>query len=186
MNGQGVVWDQQYKQGKENPERTSHMPTKLTPEIITAAIVGFEQQKLHIDTKIAELRSLLTGGPAEPTAAAPDATKGKRRKMSAAARKRIGDAQRKRWAASKGEAESPSKTATAKPKRKMSAAGKKAISEATKKRWAAFHATKQAKKPAAKKAVARTKLSPARKAALVANLAKARAAKAAKVAAGAQ
>ena len=162
------------------------MPTKLTAEIINAAIVGFEQQKLRIDTQIAELRPMLSGGATHPTAAKPEPTKGKRRKMSAAARKRIGDAQRKRWAASKGEAESPSKTATAKPKRKMSAAGKKAISEATKKRWAAFHATKQAKKPAAKKAVARTKLSPARKAALVANLAKARAAKAAKVAAGAQ
>jgi hypothetical protein len=163
------------------------MPTKLTAEIINAAIVGFEQQKLRIDTQIAELRAaMLSGGATHPTAAKPEPTKGKRRKMSAAARKRIGDAQRKRWAASKGEAESPSKTATPKPKRKMSAAGKKAISEATKKRWAAFHATKQAKKPAAKKAVARTKLSPARKAALVANLAKARAAKAAKVAAGAQ
>src|ERR1022692_1694638 len=162
------------------------MPLKLTPEIINAAIVGFEQQELRIDTQIAELRAMLPGGATHPAAANPEPTKGKRRKMSAAARKRIGDAQRKRWAASKGEAESPSKTATAKPKRKMSAAGKKAISEATKKRWAAFHATKQAKKPAAKKAVARTKLSPARKAALVANLAKARKAKAAKVAAGAQ
>src|ERR1039457_6605830 len=158
------------------------MPKQLTNEIIHAAIVGCEQQKLRIDTQIAELRAaMLSGGATHPTAAKPEPTKGKRRKMGAAARKRIGDAQRKRWAASKGEAESPSKTATAEPKRKMSAAGKKAISEATKKRWAAFHATKQAKKP-----VARTKLSPARKAALVANLAKARAAKAAKVAAGAQ
>src|ERR1039457_5325688 len=156
-----------------------------TTEILTAAVLGFEEQKRRIDEQIAEIRQMLDGGRTAP-AAKPEPTKGKRRKMSAAARKRIGDAQRKRWAASKGEAESPSKTATAKPKRKMSAAGKKAISEATKKRWAAFHATKQAKKPAAKKAVARTKLSPARKAALVANLAKARAAKAAKVAAGAQ
>jgi hypothetical protein len=67
----------------------------------------------------------------------------------------------------------------------MSAAGRKAISEATKKRWAAFHAAKQSKKPALKKAVAKRKLSPARKAALVASLAKAREAKAAKAAAGA-
>jgi hypothetical protein len=121
------------------------MPTnKLTPEIITAAILGFEQHKLHIDRQINDLRAMLPGGRTEP-AATPEAPKGKWRKMSAAARKRIGDAQRKRWAASKGEAEPPSKTATAKPKRKMSAAGKKAISEATKKRWAAFHATKQAR-----------------------------------------
>src|ERR1019366_2147551 len=110
------------------------MPKQLTPEIITAAIVGFEQQTLHIDTQIAALRSMLSAGPAQSASATPEPTKPKRRNMSAAARKRIGDAQRKRWAASKGEAESPSKTATAKPKRKMSAAGRKAISEATKKR----------------------------------------------------
>jgi len=158
---------------------------KLTTEIITAAVEGFEQQKLRIDAQIAELRQMLTGSHTA-TAATPEPTKPKRRNMSAAARKRIGDAQRKRWAASKGEAESPSKTATAKPKRKMSAAGRKAISEATKRRWAAFHAAKQAKKAAVKKALPKRKLSPARKAALVANLAKARAAKAAKVAAGAQ
>ena len=81
------------------------MPTNLTPEIINAAIVGFEQQKLRIDTQIAELRSLLTGGTTQTATTTPEPTKGKRRKMSAAARKRIGDAQRKRWAASKGEAE---------------------------------------------------------------------------------
>ena len=61
MTGQGVVWDQQYKQDRENPERTSHMPTNLTPQIINAAIVGFEQEKLRFDAQIAELRSMLDG-----------------------------------------------------------------------------------------------------------------------------
>jgi hypothetical protein len=120
---------------------------ELTPEIITAAIVGFEQQKLRIDAQIAELRQMLGGGPTA-TAATPEVPKGKRRKMSAATRKRIGDAQRKRWAESK---KTPSPVAAsseaAKPKRKLSAAGKKAIVEATKKRWAAFHAAKKAKTP---------------------------------------
>jgi hypothetical protein len=162
------------------------MPThKLTPEIITAAIGGFEQQKIRIDVQIAELRALLTGTPTE-AAAAPKAPTGKRRKMSAAVRKRMGDAQRKRWAESKGHSESPSEKGTPKPKRKMSAAGRAAIVAATKKRWEAFHAAKQAKKPALKKAIAKKKLSPARKAALLANLAKARAARAAKATAGAQ
>jgi hypothetical protein len=53
--------------------------------------------------------------------------------MSAAARKRIGDAQRKRWA------ETGAKTASetaAKPKRKLSATGRAAIVAALKKRWA--------------------------------------------------
>jgi hypothetical protein len=120
------------------------MPTKLTPEIITAAVEGFEQQKLRIDAQIAELRQMLTGSPTA-TAAAPEVPKGKRR-MSAAARKRIGDAQRKRWAESK-KTSSPAAPAAAKPKRKLSAAGKKAIVEATKKRWAAFHAAKKAETP---------------------------------------
>jgi hypothetical protein len=67
----------------------------------------------------------------------------------------------------------------AKPKRQMSAGARKRIALAQKKRWAAFHQA-TAPAPAPKKAVAKRKLSPARKAALVANLAKARAAKAAK------
>ena len=64
--------------------------------------------------------------------------------MSAAARKRMGEVQRKRWAESRGQSESPSEIVTAKPKRKLSAAGKAAIVAALKKRWAA-------KKAAAKK-----------------------------------
>ena len=82
---------------------------KLTHEIITAAIDGFETQKTRIDDQIRELRAMLSGGRAE-LAAAPEVPKGRRRKMSAAARKRIGDAQRKRWAESKGQSESPSET----------------------------------------------------------------------------
>ena len=112
------------------------MPThKLTPEIINAAVEGFEQQKLRIDAQIAELRQMLTGTPTE-TAATPEIPRGKRRKRSAAARKRIGDAQRKRWAESK----KPSSPAAPKPKRRLSAAGKAAIVAALKKRWAAKRA----------------------------------------------
>ena len=89
---------------------------------------------------------MLTGTPTDP-AATPEAPKGKRRKMSAAARKRIGDAQRKRWAESKKESapSSPVAPEAPKPKRKLSAAGKAAIVAALKKRWAA-------KRAAAKKA----------------------------------
>jgi hypothetical protein len=118
---------------------------KLTPEIINAAIVGFEQEKVRIDAQITDLRSMLDGGRSEPVATLA-MLKGKRRKMSAAARKRMGEAQRKRWAESKGQVESPSETVTAKPKRKLSAAGKAAIVAALKKRWAA-------KKASAKKQV---------------------------------
>src|ERR1019366_9104533 len=130
-------------EGKDTgPYMATH---KLTAEIITAAVEGFEQQKLRIDAQIAELRQMLTGAPMEP--ATPEVPKGKRRKMSAAARKRIGDAQRKRWAESKKESEPSSPVApdAAKPKRKLSAACKAAIVAALKKRWAA-------KRAAAKKA----------------------------------
>ena len=118
------------------------MPTpKLTTEIVNAAILGMEAQKEKLDAKIAELRTWLTGGPSEPVAAAEPATP-KRRKMSAAARKRIGDAQRKRWAASKKAAEPPVPEAAPKNKRKLSRAGRAAIVAATKKRWDAVRAAK--------------------------------------------
>jgi hypothetical protein len=68
-----------------------------------------------------------------------------------AVRKRIADAQRKRWAAMKEASGQPSTSERAKPKRKISAAGRKAIIEATRKRWAAFRAQKErAKKASAK------------------------------------
>ena len=76
------------------------MRIKFTNEIISAAIEGFGFQKKQIDTRIAELRQMLSGG-TRPTAATPEAPKRKRRKMSAAGRKAIAEAQRKRWAASR-------------------------------------------------------------------------------------
>jgi hypothetical protein len=120
------------------------MPAKLTPEVITAAIQGFETQKVHIDSRIAELRAMLDGNTeAAPTAATPPR---KRRKMSAAARKRIAAAQRKRWAEAKKQPATRSQAAAPAPKRKrrLSAAGRKHIIEATKRRWALVRAQKQA------------------------------------------
>src|SRR4051794_37635487 len=98
------------------------MPT-LTIEIINAAIVGFEEQKRRLDEQIAELRSLLPGATpsgATPSVATPSSepTNGTRRKMSAAGRKAIAAAQRKRWAAKKAEGNgAPAKSE--KPKRKL-------------------------------------------------------------------
>jgi hypothetical protein len=113
---------------------------QLTQEIIDAAIEGFESQKRRIDEQIAELRALSNGN-APAVAVAP-----KKRGMSAAGRKAIAEAQRKRWAAAKGQAETkaPKVATPVKKKRVLSAAGKAAIVAALKKRWAA-------KKAAAKK-----------------------------------
>jgi hypothetical protein len=130
------------------------MPTNLTPQIINAAIVGFEQEKLRIDTQIAELRSMLDGGPTKLTPAAmPEAPTLKRRKFSAAARRRMKEAQQLRWAKIRGESESPA-PATAepsKPKRKLSRAGRAAIVAALKKRWREKKAATKAAPAVAKK-----------------------------------
>ena len=130
------------------------MPTNLTPQIINAAIIGFEQEKLRIDTQIAELRSMLDGGPTKPTPAAmPEAPTLKRRKFSAAARRRMKEAQQLRWAKIRGESEPPT-TATQEPpkaKRKLSKAGRANIVAALKKRWAEKKAATAKPKPAAKK-----------------------------------
>lgn len=106
--------------------------TTLTPEIIAAAIEGFESQKQRIDLQITELHAMLNGEHAK-SAASPQ--KGKRRKMTAVGRKRIAEAQRKRWAVAKGLSE-PARHESSKPKRRLSAAGKAAIVAALKKRWA--------------------------------------------------
>ena len=115
------------------------MPIKLTNEILTAAIEGFESQKAQINAQIAELRQLLSGPSAETTVA-PGPLKRKRRKISAAGRARIAEAQRKRWAESKKAPEPSAPKAAPKPKRKLSAAGRRAIVAAAKKRWAAKRA----------------------------------------------
>ena len=136
------------------------MPTKLTPEIISAAILGFEEQKRQIDANIAELRAILSGDSAKSTVK-PEPTKHKRRKVSAAGRARIAEAQRKRWAESKAASQPSTPEVTPKPKRRLSAAGRRAIVAATKKRWALKRAkaakTQQAapKEAAVKKAVAK-------------------------------
>jgi hypothetical protein len=92
------------------------MPTKLTNEIITAAIEGFEAQKARIDGQILELRGLLNGNPAA-RATTPGVPAPKRKRFSAATRRRMKQAQQRRWAEA-----AKTKPAVAK---KASTAGKK-------------------------------------------------------------
>jgi hypothetical protein len=112
------------------------MPTKLTTEILTAAIDGFEMQKTRIDARIAEIRQMLDGG-SRSTVATSESPRRKRRKISKAGGAAIAAAQRKRWAEFKKHQVTPE---APKPKRKLSAAGRRAIIAATKKRWAAKRA----------------------------------------------
>ena len=131
------------------------MPTqKFMQEILAAALIGFEEQKRNINTKIAELRDMLSGGSAKTAATAERLPR--KRKVSAAARRRMAIAQKARWAKSRGESELPAPAAT--PRRRISKEGMERIIAATKKRWAAVRAAKaQQEKAAAKKTAAKKK-----------------------------
>jgi hypothetical protein len=143
------------------------MPTKLTDEIINAAIEGFEAQKRRIDEKIGELRAMLHGVPAK-SAAASEAPGRTRKKFSAAARRKMALAQKTRWAKIKGQNEPPSSATPEppKPKRRISPEGMKRIIAATKKRWRLQKAAAKSaptKKSASKKVAvkkARAKVAP--------------------------
>ncbi len=155
----------------------------------TLIAMSIDDLLASIDSEIARLqqaRALLAGLGIRGGSVSSGRTKRHRKPvLSAAARKRIGDAQRKRWAAVRKAAKTiPVKAAkrAAAPvkKRKMSAEAKKRIAAAQKKRWAAFRAAKKAvkkvpakkvaKKAQAKKAVAvkqaAVKKAPAKKAAV--------------------
>jgi hypothetical protein len=144
------------------------MPQKLTAEIINAAIAGFEQQKVHIDSQIAELRAMLPGGTAQD-GSKPETITPKRKKFSAAARRKMALAQKARWQRIRGGlAPAPAAGAPSpalQKKRRISPKGLKNIIAATKKRWALKRAAEAAaakktaparKKSAAKKAAANT------------------------------
>jgi hypothetical protein len=147
------------------------MTSKLTVEITNAAIAGFEQQKDRIDQQIADLRAMLPGGRIE-AASTVNGSRRKHRRMSAAGKRAIAEAQRKRWAALKGQSVAATPApAPAKRKRRLSAAGRAAIIAATKKRWAlkrAAEATEARKAAPVRKATAKKAVvkAPAAKAAL--------------------
>jgi hypothetical protein len=129
------------------------MPT-FTKEMIEAAITGFAAQKQRIDEQIAELRAMLPSITSSRAFSAPSTGPGEHT-MSAAGRKSIAEAQRKRWAAAKGEAAAPK--VAKKAKRKLSAAGRAAIVAALKKRWAAKKAASGSETGSATKKTARKK-----------------------------
>src|SRR5262245_45040632 len=121
----------------------------LRPEIIAAAVEGFESRKVRLDEQISELRGMLGGASPESTAAPHN---GGRRQISAAAQRRMAAGQRRRWAVAK--AESAPAPAASKGKRRLSAAGRAAIVAALKKRWAAKKAAGKRPQPVVlKKAV---------------------------------
>lgn len=117
---------------------------KLTDDILSAALEGYEAEKKRIDAQIAEIKHILDGG--RNASAAPTDTGRPRKKRSAAVRRKMALAQRARYAELKQVAKPLQAVAAKNPKRKLSAAGRRAIIAATKKRWAAVKAARQAEK----------------------------------------
>ena len=122
------------------------IPAFADGNVLRMALIGYEQEKRKIEAAIADVQTRL--GDSTPAVTAINGSAPKKRTMSAAARRRIALAQKRRWAAAKAEKADAEKPA-AKPKRKMSAAGRARIVAATKKRWSAVH---KAQRAAAKKA----------------------------------
>jgi len=141
------------------------MPNKLTPEIITAAIEGFEAQKTRIDAQIAELRAVLIGGPVKSATTLKAPTR-KRKRFSAASRRKMAMAQKARWAKIRGESEPSAPAKAPKAKRRISKEGMARIIAATKKRWRLQKAAAKAQSTA-KKAISAPKKAPAKKTAAV-------------------
>src|SRR5436305_8463624 len=109
---------------------------------LEAALLGYEAQMEKITAAIADIqRRIGTAGTAAVPAPGAVGRPARRKKhqISPEGRKRIAEAQRKRWAASKGQAEPSAPKAAKKAKRKLSAEGRANIVAALKKRWAAIN-----------------------------------------------
>ena len=104
-------------------------------DLLAMALVGYEAQKAKLDAAIAGIQAQLSR---RAPSSESDPLIPRKRTMSAAGRRRIAAAQRKRWAATKKTNAEP-----AAPKRKLSAAGRKAIADAARKRWAALRKARE-------------------------------------------
>lgn len=72
--------------------------TTTDQSTLQMALVGYEVEKARLEGKIRDIRAQLEGGKPAAGAAPAKSTATKKRVLSAAARKRIAAAQRKRWA----------------------------------------------------------------------------------------
>ena len=118
---------------------------------IESIITDLEHQRSAIDQAISALRSV-TGTPESSSAIASEQKEllTKKRGISAAGRKRLADAMRRRWAAKRAsqdktvqESGSGRDKGAATRKHRLSPEGRKRIIEATKRRWALKRAAEQ-------------------------------------------
>jgi len=105
---------------------------------IQTIVSDLRAERNRIDQAISALEGLTSPVPRRGRPPKAATTGGKRRRMSPAARKRISEAMKQRWAKHKGKS-APKKAVPAKPKARptMSAAARKKLSDLMKARWAA-------------------------------------------------
>ena len=129
------------------------MRRQIDNSLLEMALVGYSAKRDEVVQKMADIERQLRGHAPAP-ATAPNSAAKPKRKMSAAGRRAIAEAQRKRWAASRKTTQPPAQTASKgpKPKRKLSRAGRAAIVAALKRRWAAKKAAARPGPAAAKNA----------------------------------
>src|ERR1035441_1229375 len=108
------------------------MRRQIDSSLLETALVGYQAKRDEVLQKMADIKRQL--GAASAPATERNGEERPKRKMSAAGKKAIAEAQRKRWAtAKKAAAKAPE---APKAKRRLSKAGRAAIIAATKKRWA--------------------------------------------------
>src|SRR2546425_6087364 len=96
--------------------KTHMSQIKLTTEVLSAALAGFELERDRISERIAKIKKLLGSGSTD--GAAPPATGKPRKKRSAAVRRKMKIAQQLRWEKIR-KAAAPQSAPAAKPKRTM-------------------------------------------------------------------
>ena len=100
-------------------------------ELYLAALAGYQHQHEVLGERIAELRRQISGHRGERAVE-------KKKVFSAVTRRRMAEAQRRRWEGKKKTGDPTGK------KRNVSPEGRERIAEATRKRWEAYRANKAA------------------------------------------
>jgi hypothetical protein len=123
------------------------MPLPVDADLLSAALLGYQQRVQEIHARMADLRQRLGLSPALAAA-----TAAPKRIVSLAARKRMAAAQRSRWAVARSAevagVATPVPAKAHKQKRQLSPEGRARIIAATKRRWAAVRKAKAARKGA--------------------------------------
>ena len=104
-------------------------------------ISQLEQQRDSIDRAISALQAVTGDHAGSESKSSASQARPRKRRLSAAGRKRIAEAAKRRWAAIKAAKAGPTAKAASKAvkhraKRRISAAGRKRIAEAARKMWA--------------------------------------------------